>query len=273
MGVETIVGVRLLHSRVRLRRRSFYFWDQGPSGRPGGTLLYVIRGKALCRVNGKEFTADKGDVMTWDPGMLEEMRPHPGSRISYCLLTFELYSPEGESINVSRLGLPNVIRPRRTKPLWGLLKAIHDARSGERGYFMEECSMLCLKLFRLLRKTPLLRKRMEAMPAADERIRRTLAFMAEHYKAKHRVKFLARMACMHPVHYNRLFKRLTGVTPCRYFLERKIEKAKDFLTLYGDSPGAVSLEFGFHDYAHFHRTFKRLTGMTPAEYARAPRKR
>ena len=62
-----------------------------------------------------------------------------------------------------------------------------------------------------------------------------------------------------------------GVTPYRYLLERKIEKAKDFMQVYGDPPGAVGQEFGFHDYAHFYRTFKQMTGTTPSAYARAAR--
>jgi AraC-like DNA-binding protein len=138
---------------------------------------------------------------------------------------------------------------------------------------MNECAILGLKLMRTLHETCAGRHAgfEDPGPFMDKRVRETLTYIAENYKTKLKVKTLAARAGLQPAHYTRLFRKIMGATPYQYLLNRKIEKAMDFLRLHEDDPPAVSLEFGFHDYAHFYRTFKRITGMTPSAYAKDAR--
>ena len=69
--------------------------------------------------------------------------------------------------------------------------------------------------------------------------------------------------------FTRVFKRGTGLPPHRYFVEQRIERARELLS------GAVSpklaqmaLSLGFADQAHFTRQFKRAVGLTPGEFVR-----
>ena len=66
----------------------------------------------------------------------------------------------------------------------------------------------------------------------------------------------------------RLFKQDTGMSPHRYVLEMKMNRARQFLMTNTEYPGSVALELGFHDYAHFYRTFKKMTGMPPSQYVK-----
>jgi AraC-like DNA-binding protein len=268
MAVRDIIGVRVRHCQIRKNQRSFYYSGKSPGWDEGSTLYYVLEGRVLFSLGGMGLTGRKNDIVIWDPGMLREVRPMPKTRVTYCALRFDLYSSLGELIPVYRLGLPHVLRSKKPKTVWKLLAAIHNAYNKKRVYYLEECSRLGCRLFRLLRTMPLRpqSKKTDVSQVADARILATLSHMAENYKARHNIRELSQIAGMHPTHYNRLFRSLVGMTPYRYLLDRKIEKAKDFLRLYDESPGAVSLEFGFHDYAHFYRIFRRITGMTPSEY-------
>jgi AraC family transcriptional regulator len=64
------------------------------------------------------------------------------------------------------------------------------------------------------------------------------------------------------------FARMVGVTPHRYHLERRVERAK--LLILGDMPIAqIALECGFSSQSHFTTSFRQFAGMPPAAWRRA----
>jgi len=63
----------------------------------------------------------------------------------------------------------------------------------------------------------------------------------------------------------RLFKAHTGISPYQYFLNSKIERAKQLIEKNGDIYSAVA-ECGFVDLTHLNKHFKRVYGTTAFEY-------
>jgi AraC-like DNA-binding protein len=64
----------------------------------------------------------------------------------------------------------------------------------------------------------------------------------------------------------RSFRRFVGMPPYEWFLQRRIEAAKERLQK-GERICDLAMDLGFADQSHFHRRFRRFTGMTPATYA------
>ncbi|MFV0466446.1 MAG: helix-turn-helix domain-containing protein [Lachnospiraceae bacterium] len=70
-------------------------------------------------------------------------------------------------------------------------------------------------------------------------------------------------------HYlSSLFKNNTGYSPLQYFINIRIEHAKNQLQLYHDiySIKEIALNSGFPDPYYFSRTFKKCTGQSPVHY-------
>jgi AraC-like DNA-binding protein len=63
----------------------------------------------------------------------------------------------------------------------------------------------------------------------------------------------------------RLFKAHTGISPYQYFLNYKIERAKQLIEIKGDIYSAVA-ECGFVDLTHLNKHFKSVYGTTAFEY-------
>ena len=63
----------------------------------------------------------------------------------------------------------------------------------------------------------------------------------------------------------RLFKAHTGISPYQYFLNCKIERAKQLIEKNGDIYSAVA-ECGFVDLSHLNKHFKSVYGTTAFEY-------
>ena len=69
-------------------------------------------------------------------------------------------------------------------------------------------------------------------------------------------------------HFLRMFRATTGMTPHRYVLRRRVERARQLLERAEISIAEVSFGCGFSSQAHLTVAFRKEFGITPAEYRR-----
>ena len=69
-----------------------------------------------------------------------------------------------------------------------------------------------------------------------------------------------------------VFKNKYGITPYQYFLDKKIDAAKTYLTHTNISIGAISKTLHYEDQQYFSSSFKKTVGCSPVEYRRKTRK-
>lgn len=105
-----------------------------------------------------------------------------------------------------------------------------------------------------------------ALPVA--KLQRAVAAMRARLDAPLSLRRLASEVDMSPFHFSRLFKAATGLTPSRYLVELRIEKARELLT-HTDLPAiAIALAVGYASPSHFAQAFRRVTGVPPSAYRR-----
>jgi|SRR5579863_4127993 len=69
-------------------------------------------------------------------------------------------------------------------------------------------------------------------------------------------------------HFLRMFRATTGMTPHRYVLKRRVERARQLLEQVDLSVAEVAFRCGFSSQAHLTVAFRNEFGITPAEYRR-----
>lgn len=70
--------------------------------------------------------------------------------------------------------------------------------------------------------------------------------------------------------FSAAFVRAFGVSPHRYVVERRIERAKRLLRDSDLPMATIAVQAGFANQSHLASVFKRTVGVTPGQYRRAP---
>ena len=80
---------------------------------------------------------------------------------------------------------------------------------------------------------------------------------------------MARECGLSVSHFTRAFRKTFGMSPYRWLLERRIDRAKALLVS-SDLPIAdIAIRSGFSDQAAFTRAFGRIVGDSPGRWRRA----
>jgi AraC family transcriptional regulator len=103
------------------------------------------------------------------------------------------------------------------------------------------------------------------------RLRRVLDYISEHVADEITLGALARVACLSPFHFARMFTLAIGVPPHRYVSRMRLENAMAEIAAGRVPLAQIALDARFSSQASFTRAFRHATGMTPAEYRRRRR--
>jgi AraC family transcriptional regulator len=94
------------------------------------------------------------------------------------------------------------------------------------------------------------------------------AFLEANYAQTADLHATARVACLSPFHFLRLFKTAFGRTPHQYLTELRLAVARRQLLETKQSVGEIGLSLGFENVNSFGRLFRRHQGITPQCFRR-----
>ena len=77
---------------------------------------------------------------------------------------------------------------------------------------------------------------------------------------------LAADASMSEVHFRRLFARSFGISPAKYIMRARVDRAKMLMSDHTLSLTDIAEQSGFSSSTYFYRVFREVTGTTPAAY-------
>src|SRR4029077_14107810 len=102
----------------------------------------------------------------------------------------------------------------------------------------------------------------------QQRLFRVQEFIESRLEADLTLQELASEVGYSRSHFLRMFRATTGMTPHRYVLKRRVERARQLLEQAELSLAEVAFRCGFASQAHLTVAFRNEFGVTPAEYRR-----
>ena len=217
----------------------------------------TLRGIQHYNLDGSLQLSYQNGVMLFNPEQAHDGMAHDETGLDYVMLYIEpqLLLEVIEKKDIVRFSTPIVYDHRLEQKILSLSHAILNGKDEAL------CSELFLSLTDSLIQTnlstdykkdnALISKAKDMLYANLENVLK----LDEVCKELHLSKF----------QFIRLFKAHTGISPYQYFLNCKIERAKQLIEKKGDIYSAVS-ECGFVDLSHLNKHFKSVYGTTAFEY-------
>jgi AraC family transcriptional regulator len=98
------------------------------------------------------------------------------------------------------------------------------------------------------------------------RLSRSIDMMRAALEEPFDLQTLARRVGLSAFHFSRVFKQATGMSPSRYFVHLRMQKARRLLCETGYSIIDIALELGYRSPSHFASVFRQVSGTTPSVY-------
>lgn len=102
--------------------------------------------------------------------------------------------------------------------------------------------------------------------SSAKRISTAIEYIGENLQEELSINTLSSIAGINPLYFSELFKQYQGVTPQRFILQKRVNRARELLATTDLSIAIISQETGFSSQGHLTTTFSRLMEMTPSEF-------
>ena len=257
-----------------------------------------VRGKSLCRVEGRTTRVDEDHYFVSNQSQLYTLQVergdgtiggggsaegavtelsniHFGERFSESVL-HSLVTPADAILDA---GIEQQTAPveffnqlhRRDATFNALVQGILHS-SGEPGLaFEEQLTSLLVYHFRQHERIDRIIDRLAPLRKATrvelyKRLSRAMDVIRSGFCGAVSLDQLALEACLSKYHFLRLFREAYGMSPYQYVIRLRLEKARALLTGTAISIGDLAERLGFENSQSFSRLFHQRTGVYPSQY-------
>jgi AraC family transcriptional regulator len=104
---------------------------------------------------------------------------------------------------------------------------------------------------------------------SPHKLRRAMQFIDDNLRSELTLAAMAGFVALSPGHFAHAFRNATGLSPHRYVVIRRIERAKELMRNSDLSLTEIAEMIGCGSHSHFSVLFHRVVGTTPREYRRS----
>jgi len=153
-----------------------------------------------------------------------------------------------------------ILRPQDPAAMRDLFRRILACWKGREQGYQYQCTAL---LYEILARC----RRQLAQGRAEGRIQPSLDYLAQNWNQPDlTVGELAKQSFMSEVYFRRLFKEGFGLSPQKYLVQLRVQKAAELIHTGYYTLKEVAVMCGYRDYKYFSVEFRRLMGCTPSAY-------
>ena len=233
-----------------------------PNGRKDYFLCCVDKGKIYVRGEGKTFVVASGCVLLFRPGERQEYWYDKDEYPKNCWIHFtgseaEHYFSQMPSGLPQKIGHSFEIGELTDK----IIDEINNRLPAMELYCISYFTQIAACVARWL-ALPLLRK----VNDRNDLVYKSLAYIRSNYSGEITVQELANMCYLSVNRYSYVFKELVGVSPQRFVINCKLQKAIELMTTTDINTGKIAMSIGYENQMYFSRLFKKYMGMTPTSF-------
>jgi AraC-like DNA-binding protein len=217
----------------------------GPATRTHWLFHFVVSGKGIFQINGKQYTLFGGMMFVIPPFVETYYEADSEDPWEYIWVGFTGTPPL--QLN-DFYNIPGALR------IFQHMKACHDLHNGKTEFILAQL----WELFSFL---------MEESRTKEDPVNTALNLIHSQYMTPMTVQRMAASVHLERTYFSKMFSERMGISPQQYLIEHRMKQAKAFLSL-GYSVTTTATSVGYSDIYIFSKTFKRRFGEAPSYYQR-----
>lgn len=247
-------------------------------------LVYAEKESVICNANGKSITVEEGEILFHKPNEQHALSANGKAAPNVFILSFVCKSDAMRFFEDKKLRLDNSLvkfiysilnEGKRTfnipysDPNLKKMELLPNPTLGGEQLIKNYLEIFLINLLRLQTETEekntifLPNKELSGRP-----VKEVISLLENNVYSTLTINDVCKKAAYGRAYLFRVFKEKTGKTIMEYYLNLKIEKAKQLLRENELSVKEISELLSFNEPNYFTKTFKRITGLTPTAYKR-----
>ncbi len=233
------------------------------NGRIDYGIQYIAEGKGYYEENGEVATAEAGTVLLYFPNVRQHyfFKKQDKSRLLWAHCTGKFC----EMLDPIKMSGVVPVKIADHKDFERVFKRMTAAYHRKEAYYNSVCDGYMQVLLSLIMKNATDRRNLGDSKINDG-LEKVLAYMNMHFSEAIDLNRYANMCYVSRDRFMHMFKEHTGVSPYKYQLQIRIDRATEMLVYSSVSINEIAAAVGFRDCSYFCRIFKKFTGKTPTEY-------
>lgn len=231
-------------------------------------LILILSGRCSYLIGSRAYEVQAGDLVVYNSGALHDESNWSESGISTYCLAIDGLAPDGLR--------PNALLPDDAVPVFHcgaifpelttMCELIrHSLREG--GICAEGCAQLLSEAL-LTRILPLITHKKDVPAAEPESVlgARIKAYLDRHYAEDIGMPEISEALHMSAPYLTHVFKSMSGYSPMKYLLRRRIGEAQTLLETTGLSISEIGERVGYETTSYFSAQFTKYVGVSPKAY-------
>jgi AraC family transcriptional regulator of arabinose operon len=225
--------------------------NYGPCGINCHYLAYCINGSGEIRIGRKRYPVQPGDIAIVPAHTASAMADDPQTGWEIYWIHFSGNYAE-HLMSWNGFSLINPVRHigMQDSAIQKFEIMLHEL-TNKKPYYVYRATQALLGLFIDLK---------QSTATSNDHISDWMANMSWRTSG---IDELVKMANCSKPHFIRKFKKISGISPWKYVLNLKVDKAKSMLLDQSVSVKSISTLLGFSHASYFSRLFKHITGVSP----------
>ncbi|HHU91307.1 MAG TPA: helix-turn-helix transcriptional regulator [Clostridiaceae bacterium] len=225
-----------------------------------------------AKIDNKELQFKKGSLISLEPGTEMTVfgldNDKPCQYISINVKKDFMQKVANEALGKSDFRFSRCENSYSWQLLWAIKSFEYELSNySQRFPFMIE-NLASQIAFLLLRDSLPEYGKLAANRRYENYLSQAIEYMRTYYSSSITIEDISKYIYLSPSHFKRVFKTETGITPYRFLLKVRIEKAKQVLLDEDYSFDEVARLCGFANAGHLSSVLKKSEGLTPSEYRR-----
>ncbi len=212
-------------------------------------LTFILKGTVTYKINNSLITLNEGDAIFIKQNNLRE-RVESKENVDYISFNY---------INDDSFNFPIKIDNILSNEILSLIRSFEEIYSNK---YINKSKQLSLLLECILIQ---MREQIDTKNI-NPLVMKIIIFLKENLKNNLTLETIGKLTNFSPIYCDSVFKKETGKSIISYFLDLKINKAKELILESSLSLKEISTYLSFNDYNYFSRLFKSRVGYSPLQY-------